>query len=130
MKPSCAVMKLTLACGLRPPAAYRSLEPDSRDADLADDTAVAPPVRAHRVAVAAVPFGPTRREAANLVAALAQVPWLGDQLHLSQHRVLAHDVKEAAARIEAIVFTRQRGSQVEAEAVDVQLRRPSSAGCR
>ena len=66
---------------------------------------------------------------AHLVAALAQIPRLGDQLDLREHRVLVDDVEEGAQPIHVVQFARQRAGQIEAEAVDVHLRAPSSAGC-
>ena len=48
----------------------------------------APPVVADGVAEPVVPLRPRRRELAQLVAARADVPRLGDQLDLAQHRVL------------------------------------------
>src|SRR5581483_10055349 len=49
---------------------------------------LAPPEVAHRVAVDAVPLRPEDREVADLIAAGTDVPWLGDQLHLGQDRIL------------------------------------------
>ncbi len=57
--------------------------------EFADQPAVASPVRAHRVAVLVVPLRPARRKVADLVAAFAEVPRLGDQLDARQHRILA-----------------------------------------
>ena len=78
----------------------------------------------HRVAVAVVPLGPGVREAAHLVAPLAEVPRLGDELHGRQHRVLVDGLQEGAARVEGVRRAAQRAGQVEAEAVDVQLGDP------
>ena len=58
---------------------------------------------------------------AELVAARADVPGLGDQLHARQHRVLAQRVEEAGAGIEAVRLAAERHAEVEAEAVDVEL---------
>ena len=62
--------------------------------EFGDHAAVALPEPADRVAVAAVPFRPQRREIADLIAALAQVPGLGDQLDLRDDRVLVDDVEK------------------------------------
>ena len=83
--------------------------------------AVALPEAADAVAVLAVPLGPQHREVAHLVAALAQVPRLGDQLHLREHRVLVDDVEERAQLVDLVQLAGQRAGQVEAEAVDVHL---------
>ena len=59
------------------------------------------PERAHRVAVLAVPLRPQRRELTDLVAAVADVPGLGDQLRLADHRVLVDDVEERGQLVDA-----------------------------
>ena len=81
---------------------------------------VAAPEVADRVAVYAVPLRPQDREVADLVAALADVPRLGDQLHLREHRVLVDDVEERGQPVDVVQLAGQRGGEVEAEAVDVQ----------
>ena len=129
MKPSWQVMKLMLAYGRRPLASYRSLLPASRRRELRDRAAVALPEPPHRVAVLAVPLGPEHGEVADLVAARADVPRLGDQLHLREHRVLVDDVEERAELVDLVQLAGERAGQVEAEAVDVHLRAPSTAGC-
>ena len=69
------------------------------------------------------------REIAHLVAALAQVPRLGDQLDLRDHRILVDDVEKRAQLVDFVQLAGQRAGQIEAEAVDVHVRAPSSAGC-
>ena len=74
----------------------------------------------------------SRRESApSPVAARAEVPGLGDQLH----RATARDPGARSRRTRRCGCRRpgvaaERGREVEAEAVDVHLRAPSSAGCR
>ena len=92
--------------------------------ELADHAAVALPVGAHGVAVAVVPLGPAERELAHLVAALAQVPGLGDQLDLREHRVLADGVEEGAQPVHLVQLARQRGGEVEAKPVHVHVQHP------
>ncbi len=96
-------------------------EPGGEVLDLA---LVALPERPDVVAVAVVPLGPAGREAADLVAAGAAVPRLGDHLHLAQHRVLPDRAQEAAFLVEAVGLARQDGAEVEAEPVDVHLGHP------
>ncbi len=60
------------------------------------------PIFAHAVAIFVVPFGPTGRKAADLIAARADIPGFADQLHASQRRILGDGVEEAAALVEAI----------------------------
>ena len=79
---------------------------------------------AHGVAVLAVPLRPERREVAHLVAARPDVPGLGDQLDLADHRVLVHEVEERRQPVDVVELAGQRGGQVEAEAVDVHLGDP------
>ena len=131
MKPSCAVMKLMLACGCRRSPWNRSGRARQPVADLGGQVLVALPVAAHGVAVLAVPLAPRRREVAHLVAAEPDVPRLGDQLHPRQHRILVDDLEDGRLRAElALPRPAQRRRQVEAEAVDVHLAAPSSAANR
>ena len=100
---------------------------------------LAAPEVADGVAVLAVPLRPVRREVADLVAAGADVPRLGDQLHLADHRVLLHHLEERGQPVHVVELPGQRGGEVEAEAVDVHLGDPvaqrihdqleDSAGC-
>ena len=84
----------------------------------------AAPEVAHAVAVLAVPFRPQRREVADLVAAFADVPRLGDQLDLADDRILLNDVEERRQPIDVVQLARQRRREVEAEAVDVHVDDP------
>ena len=68
------------------------------------------------------------REVPDLVAARPNVPRLGDQLHLGEDRVLVDDVEEAGQAVDVVELARQGGSEIEAEAVDVALVDPGSAG--
>ena len=92
--------------------------------ELAERARLPAPVVADRVAVLAVPLRPLRREVAHLVAARSDVPRLGDQLHLRDHRVLLDEVEERAQPVDLVELSGQAGRQVEAEAVDVHLRHP------
>ena len=60
------------------------------------------------VAVFAVPFGPYRRKVADLVAALAHVPGLGDELDLADDGVLLNDVEKNAERRSTSCSSRAR----------------------
>ena len=82
---------------------------------------VALPELADRVAVLAVPLRPARREPADLVAAHADVPRLGDQLDRGEHRVLGHGVEEARTLGVFAADPGERGRQIETEAVDPHL---------
>ena len=55
----------------------------------------------------------------DLVSAGPDVPRLGDQLHLGEDRVLVDDVEERRESIDLVELARERGREVEAEAVDV-----------
>src|SRR4029450_8699137 len=72
----------------------------------------------HGVAVAAVPLGPQHREVAHLVAALADVPGLGDQLDPAHHRVLVDQVEEGRQPVDLVEAAGQGAGQVGAEGGD------------
>jgi hypothetical protein len=55
---------------------------------------------------------------------LADVPWLGDQLGLADHRVLCDEVEEGGAAVEGAGFAGEGRRKVEAEPVDLHLREP------
>ena len=123
MKPSWAVTKLMLANGRRPGVLVEVRRPGEPRGELAQRRLAAPEV-ADGVAVGAVPLGPLRREVADLVAARADVPRLGDQLHLADDRVLLHELEERRQPVDVVELAGQRRGEVEAEAVDVHLGDP------
>ena len=84
-----------------------------------DQAAFAAPVASHRRTVAIIPLRPLRGKRADLIAAEPEVPGLGDEFYRRQHRVLSHRGQEGGIAIEAVRLARQRGREVEAEAVDV-----------
>src|SRR3546814_12900132 len=63
-------------------------------------------------------------EVADLVAALANVPGLGDELHLADDRVLVNEVEERGEAVDLVELAGQGRRQVEAEPVDVHLGHP------
>ena len=93
-------------------------------AELGERRRLATPEVADRVAVAAVPLRPQRREVADLVAALADVPRLGDQLDLRHDGVLLDEVEERRQLVDGEQLAGQRRGEVEAEPVDVHLGDP------
>ncbi len=92
--------------------------------ELAERPGGAAPEVADRVAVLAVPLGPPGREVAHLVAAGPDVPRLGDELDLRDHRVLLDEVEEGGQPVDVVELAGQRRGEVEAEAVDVHLGHP------
>jgi hypothetical protein len=92
--------------------------------ELAQAGRLAAPEVAHGVAVLAVPLRPQRGEPAHLVAAVADVPRLGDELDLADHRVLVDQVEERRQPVDLVELPGQRRRQVEAEPVDVHLGDP------
>src|SRR5687768_17406694 len=98
----------------------------SREAggELRDGAAVALPEPPDGVAVLAVPFGPEDGEVADLVPALADVPRLGDELHLGEDGVLVDDVEERAELVDRVEFAGEGAGEVEPEPVDVHLEGP------
>jgi hypothetical protein len=93
---------LTLAYGRRPSSWYRSALPGETVRELAERLVFAAPVVADGIAVLAVPFAPPHGEVANLIAAAAEIPRLGDQLHALQRRILMHDVEKSRQTIDVI----------------------------
>ncbi len=93
-------------------------------AHLGQARPLAPPEIPHRVPVLPVPFRPQHREVAHLVAALAQVPRLGDELDRGHHRVLVDEVEERAQAVGGVHAPGQGRRQVEPEAVDVHVGDP------
>ncbi len=78
----------------------------------------------HRVAILAVPLRPERRKVAHLIAALADVPGLGNQLHLADDRILLDEIEKRRQAIDLVQFARERRGQIETKAVDVHLDDP------
>ena len=93
-------------------------------AEIGHHVRLAPPDVAHGVPEASVPLRPMGRELAHLVAALPDVPWLGDELHRPDDGVLLDDVEEGRETVDGVELPRQGGRQVEAEAVHVHLLDP------
>src|SRR5262249_42076021 len=93
-------------------------------AELARPAAFALPQAADGVPVATVPLRPADGEVADLVAALADVPGLGDDLDLAEAGRVVDRGEEAGETVHFVELARQRGGQIEAKAVDVHLRRP------
>ena len=124
MKPSWAVTKLIDAVG---PAGVGLVEVGAAReavAELGERRRLAAPEVADRVAVAAVPLRPQRREVADLVAALADVPRLGDQLDLRHDGILLDEVEERRQPVDGEQLAGKRRGEIEAEAVDVHLGDP------
>ena len=113
-----------LAYGRRPLLRVEIAAAGQPRGQLGHGAAVAAPEAPHRVAILAVPLRPQHREVADLIAAFAEVPRLGDQLHLREHRILVDDVEERAQPVDVVQLARERAGEVEAEAVDVHLEHP------
>ena len=92
--------------------------------ELGEHRWLAPPEIADGVAILAVPLRPQRGEAADVVAAVADVPGFGDELDLGDQRILLNDVEEAGELVHCVELARQRRGEVEAEPVDVHVRDP------
>ena len=106
MKPSWAVMKL-IEAKISAPLLVQVGGAREALRELADAPLAAPEV-AHGVAVLPVPLGPEHREVADLVAAGPDVPRLGDQLHLREHRVLVDRVEERREAVDVVELARER----------------------
>ncbi len=92
--------------------------------ELAERAGLGPPEVPYGVPVLAVPLRPQGREVAHLVAALAHVPRLGDQLDPADHGVLLDQVEERREPVHLVELPGEGGREVEAEAVDVHLGDP------
>src|SRR5206468_347788 len=107
---------------VRPPAVVRIQIRAAGETgrELRDRAAVAPPEAADAVAVAAVPLRPQDGKVADLIPALPQVPRLGNQLHLREHRILMDDVEECSEPVDVVQLPGERAREAESEPVDVQ----------
>ena len=79
------------------------------------------PKASNIVPEAIIPFRPTRWESTDLIAALAHIPRLGNELDARQDGILPHRRQEGRVGVKGIGRARQRGGEVEAEAVDMHL---------
>ena len=124
VKPSCAVTKLTLAIGRAAGVLVQVRRARQPAGELAERRRLAAPEVADGVAVLAVPLRPQRGEPADLVAAVADVPRLGDELDLGDDRVLLDEVEERRQAVDLVELAGQGRGEVEPEAVDVHLGDP------
>src|SRR5712691_222551 len=66
------------------------------------------PEAPHGVPILVVPFRPGPGEVPDLIALRGDIPGLGNEFDLRQHRVLAQDLKESALALKALRVARQR----------------------
>ncbi len=92
---------------------------------IAAQTRVAAPEASRRIAKAIVPFAPSGREGAELVAAGADVPRFRDQFGLRQHGVLRDRGEQGRARVEAGGAPAHRAGEIEPEPVDPATLHPA-----
>ena len=102
----------------------RGAQPQGKVAARAGGMISLEPETAHDIAKTVVPFQPAARKRADLVAARTNVPGLGNQLDLRQHRVLRHGGKKCTVGLEAVVAPAKHGCQVEAKAIDMHVADP------
>jgi len=95
-------------------------------AEFAEKIAFAGPIPPQRTSEMVVPLRPACGEAADLVAANADVPWFGNELYRRQGRILADGTEECRASVESLRTATERRSEVKSEAVDVALFNPIS----
>src|SRR4029079_13087465 len=88
-------------------------------AELADEIAFACPVAPQRAAEMVIPFRPSGRKAADLIAARPNIPRLGTELHAGKHRILPDRGEEGGGTTEAVGLAAERARQIEAESIDV-----------
>ncbi len=75
--------------------------------NFAVESLIAPPVAAHRIAVAPVPLGPLPRKSSYLIAPRSHIPRLGNKLHLTDDRILLNDLEERGQHVNVVELTRQ-----------------------
>ena len=92
--------------------------------NLAVQAHIALPELAHRVAVLAVPLHPAQRKVADLIAALAEVPGLGDELRGRERGILIDRVEERPQLVHVLQRAGERRGQIETEPVHVHLGHP------
>ncbi len=92
--------------------------------EIGELAGVALPELADGVAVLAVPLGPEDGEVADLVAAFADVPGLGDKFDVGEDGVLVDGVEEAGEAADVVKLAGEGGGEIETEAVDVHLGDP------
>ncbi len=92
--------------------------------EVGEGALVALPEAADGVAVFAVPLGPDDGEVADLIAAVADVPGLGDELDVGEGGILVDGVEEARELGDVVELAGEGAGEVEAEAVDVHLGDP------
>ena len=100
-----------------------------RVGQLAGCAGVAQPGAALGVAVAVVPFQPAGGKRTQLVAAVANVPGLGNHQAVAQQRVLRHGHEEWRTRLKADMrrlAARQNGGEVKPETVDTEVCDPTA----
>ena len=81
------------------------------------------PEAAYGVAVVVVPLGKQRREIPDLITAFTNVPRLGNQLHLREHRTVFYRLKQWRLLAERRRASHD-GRQVETKTVDVERLHP------
>ena len=104
-----------LACGAPPVVLVEIARTRQAVTHLADGVLVPDPEPPDGVAIAPVPLRPAHGEIADLIAALPEIPGLGDELHVRQHGVLMDDVEERAQFVDAAVLARERRGEIEAK---------------
>src|SRR5262249_40308985 len=92
---------------------------------IADEGSLAAPEAANGLAVEIVPLRPSGRERADLIAAGTDVPWLGDQFNVAEHRILPHGGKKWRVGSEGGAAPKRR-RKIETESVDVEDRHPQT----
>src|SRR5690606_3369775 len=81
----------------------------------------APPEATNVVAETIVPFEERFRKVAELIAALADVPWLRDQDAIAEYGIGRDLAQERRLAIEPPFIATKHGREVEAEAVDARM---------
>src|SRR6185437_11754457 len=97
--------KIYAGVGLAAAACIKVARSCNSISQLTNQAAITLPIRTHRVPIFIVPLRPANWEFSYLISALAQVPGLGNKLHLRQHRILMNDVEKRAQPVHLMQFT-------------------------
>src|SRR5690606_37013504 len=111
-------------CGHAPTRCVQVTTAGATVSELTDAAAGAAPEGPHRRSLAAHRLCPPDRKRAELVAAFADVPRLGDELEFTQRGRLMNQREERRELIYLMELARQSRRKVESTAIDSHFGRP------
>src|SRR3954452_17635059 len=87
------------------------------ETQLSNLTVIAPPKGADVIPILVVPFRPVVGKSADLIPALTEIPWFGNELDVSKCVVLSQALKEGRFAIKARFRAPNHRREIEAEAI-------------